>query len=559
MSYVALYRKFRPQNFDRVKGQDHIVRTIRNQIKSGRTGHAYLFTGTRGTGKTSVAKIFAKALNCLSPQDGEPCGKCENCLAQERGAFIDIVEIDAASNTGVDDIRRVIDEVQYTPAKGRYKVYIIDEVHMLSVNAFNAFLKTLEEPPAYVVFILATTEPHKLPATILSRCQRYDFKRISMDTIKENMEGLLEEEGIEADEKALRYIASTADGSMRDALSLLDRCISFSTDGKISYENVLELLGTADAESFSAMFRALSAGDAKEALKVLDDAVEAGKDLTPFITDFIIYLRNLLILNAGGADAADITGVAEENIGLLTEDAKNADINTLTRYIRVLSELLNQLRFSSVKRVLAEIAVIKLAKPQMETDDTSVLERIRALEENIRTAPAAPEKAAPAPDMVTKQEAAIQEPQVQTAPDEEEDEFVSGPEIYADDIYPPADTEAEASEGDAVASIDTSAVLAKWDDITNACDDRFIKIYLSKSIVDCSGDGVTIYANGEVALKQLAEKENVEKIKGLIADIAGITAPVYVRAVKDRPEIAEQTDISSLFGNINIEIGTEET
>lgn len=559
MSYVALYRKFRPQNFDRVKGQDHIVRTIKNQIKSGRTGHAYLFTGTRGTGKTSVAKIFAKALNCLSPQDGEPCGKCENCLAQERGAFIDIVEIDAASNTGVDDIRRVIDEVQYTPAKGRYKVYIIDEVHMLSVNAFNAFLKTLEEPPAYVVFILATTEPHKLPATILSRCQRYDFKRISMDTIKENMEGLLEEEGIEADEKALRYIASTADGSMRDALSLLDRCISFSTDGKISYENVLELLGTADAESFSAMFRALSAGDAKEALKVLDDAVEAGKDLTPFITDFIIYLRNLLILNAGGADAADITGVAEENIGLLTEDAKNADINTLTRYIRVLSELLNQLRFSSVKRVLAEIAVIKLAKPQMETDDTSVLERIRALEENIRTTPAAPEKAAPAPEMVPKQEAAIQEPQVQTAPDEEEDEFVSGPEIYADDIYPPADTEAEASEGDAVASIDTSAVLAKWDDITNACDDRFIKIYLSKSIVDCSGDGVTIYANGEVALKQLAEKENVEKIKGLIADIAGITAPVYVRAVKDRPEIAEQTDISSLFGNINIEIGTEET
>ncbi len=555
MSYVALYRKFRPQNFDRVKGQDHIVRTIKNQIKSGRTGHAYLFTGTRGTGKTSVAKIFAKALNCLSPQDGEPCGKCENCLAQERGAFIDIVEIDAASNTGVDDIRRVIDEVQYTPAKGRYKVYIIDEVHMLSVNAFNAFLKTLEEPPAYVVFILATTEPHKLPATILSRCQRYDFKRISMDTIKDNMEGLLEEEGVRADEKALRYIASTADGSMRDALSLLDRCISFSTDGKISYENVLELLGTADAESFSAMFRALSEGDAKGALKVLDDAVEAGKDLTPFITDFIVYLRNLLILNAGGAEAADITGVAEENIGLLAEDAKNADINTLTRYIRVLSELLNQLRSSSVKRVLAEIAVIKLAKPQMETDDTSVLERIRALEENIRTAPAAPEKTASAPVATPKQEVAMQK---QTAPDEG-DELITGPEIYAADVYPAADIEAEGSGSDAEASIDTSAVLAKWDDITNACDDRFIKIYLSKSIVDCSGDGVTIYANGEVALKQLAEKETVEKIKGLIADIAGITAPVYVRAVKDRPEIAEQTDISSLLGNINIEIGTEET
>ena len=213
MSYVALYRKFRPQTFSQVKGQDHVVLTLTNQIKNNRAGHAYLFTGTRGTGKTSVAKIFAKAVNCLHPVDGEPCNECEHCKAIMAGNFMDVVEIDAASNTGVDDIRRVIEEIQYTPAKGRYKVYIIDEAHMLSGSAANAFLKTLEEPPEYVIFILATTEPHKLPVTILSRCQRYDFKRISVDTIAQNLSALLDSEGVASEEKAVKYIARAADAA----------------------------------------------------------------------------------------------------------------------------------------------------------------------------------------------------------------------------------------------------------------------------------------------------------------------------------------------------------
>ena len=226
MSYTALYRKFRPAEFEDVKGQDHIVTTLKNQIRSGRIGHAYLFCGTRGTGKTTVAKIFARAVNCEHPVDGSPCGECDMCRNIASGAYMNVVEIDAASNNGVDNIRSIREEVEYRPAQGRYKVYIIDEVHMLSIGAFNALLKTLEEPPEYVIFILATTEVHKIPVTILSRCQRYDFRRITIDTITARLKELMIKEQVEVEERAVRYIAKAADGSMRDALSLLDQCIA---------------------------------------------------------------------------------------------------------------------------------------------------------------------------------------------------------------------------------------------------------------------------------------------------------------------------------------------
>ena len=226
MSYTALYRKIRPDSFQDVKGQDAIVRTLKNQIRAQRIGHAYLFCGTRGSGKTTVAKILAKAVNCENPQDGNQCGNCRMCRAIAAGASMNVIEIDAASNNGVDNIREIKEQVQYSPATGKYKVYIIDEVHMLSIGAFNALLKTLEEPPEYVIFILATTEAHKIPITILSRCQRYDFKRISIDTISSRLSELMKAEGITADERALRYVAKAADGSMRDALSLLDQCLA---------------------------------------------------------------------------------------------------------------------------------------------------------------------------------------------------------------------------------------------------------------------------------------------------------------------------------------------
>ena len=254
-SYMALYRKFRPDGFEDVKGQDAIVKTLRNQLKAERIGHAYLFCGTRGTGKTSVAKIFAKAVNCEHPAEGSPCGECAACRAIASGASMNVIEIDAASNNGVDNIREIREEVAYRPTQGRYKVYIIDEVHMLSIGAFNALLKTLEEPPEYVIFILATTEAHKIPITILSRCQRYDFKRISIDTIAERLSELIGKEGLDVEEKAVRYIARMADGSMRDALSLLDQCTAFYIGERLTYEHVLEVLGAVDTEVFSRLLR----------------------------------------------------------------------------------------------------------------------------------------------------------------------------------------------------------------------------------------------------------------------------------------------------------------
>ena len=386
MSYVALYRKFRPQTFAEVKGQEHVVRALTNQLINNRIGHAYLFTGTRGTGKTSAAKIFAKAVNCLHPINGEPCNECENCLSVNAGNFVDVVEVDAASNNGVDDIRRIIDEVRYTPVKGKYKVFIIDEAHMITGAAFNAFLKTLEEPPSYAVFILATTEPYKLPITILSRCQRYDFKRISTDDIAANLAQIIKGENVEADERALRYIARVGDGSMRDSISLLDKCIAFNLGEKLTYDNVLETLGTVDTEVFSKIFRYVYASDAAGALNQIDIAVSDGRNLTQFTSDLIWYIRNILMVNAAQLESPDMLGLSAENMAQLKDDAAHADNNVLMRYIRILSETLNQLKTSTNKQVLLEIAIIKLAKPQMEVDNQSLADRIRQLEARQGTA-----------------------------------------------------------------------------------------------------------------------------------------------------------------------------
>ena len=266
MSYTALYRKWRPRVFGDVKGQDHIVTTLQNQIRSERIGHAYLFCGTRGTGKTSVAKIFAKAVNCEHPEDGSPCGECPSCQQIQAGTSLNVVEIDAASNNGVENIREIRDQVQYPPTEGKYRVYIIDEVHMLSTGAFNALLKTLEEPPSYVIFILATTEVHKIPITVLSRCQRYDFRRITVDTIADRLKELTDAEGMAVEDRALRYVAKAGDGSMRDALSLLDQCAAFHYGETLTYENVLDVLGAVDNRVFRELFGALRNGQTKDCI-----------------------------------------------------------------------------------------------------------------------------------------------------------------------------------------------------------------------------------------------------------------------------------------------------
>ena len=396
--YLALYRKYRPQTFEDVCGRETIVRTLKNQITKGRTGHSYLFCGTRGTGKTTIAKIFARAVNCENPKDGNPCGECACCRATLADANLNVVEMDAASNNGVDDIRAVIEQVEYSPTQGRFRVFIIDEAHMLSTAAFNALLKTLEEPPSYCIFILCTTEPNKLPVTILSRCQRYDFGRMSVQTISERLQTVCEREGLQVEERAIRYIASAADGSMRDALSILDQCSAYNYGREVlTYERTLEILGAVDVRVFSDFYRCIHAGDTRGALELLDRILSQGRELTQFVNDYIGYLRNVMLLKASEDTAASLD-VSTDGLTRMLEDARASELNEIIRYINTFSNLTEQIRWSGSRRTLTEAAVVRLCEPSMDVDrdlKTKVLtleNRIRALEDRLvrmQTVPAA--------------------------------------------------------------------------------------------------------------------------------------------------------------------------
>ena len=382
MSYIALYRKWRPSTFDEIKGQDAIVTTLRNQIEANRIGHAYLFTGTRGTGKTSAAKVFAKAVNCEHPLNGNPCGQCASCKSISEGTSLNVIEMDGASNNGVEDARQIKESVVYSPTNGKYKVYIIDEAHQITKEAFNALLKTMEEPPAYVVFILATTEPHKIPVTILSRCQRYDFKRIDSDTLKSRLTEVAENEGIEVEERAIDYIASKAEGGMRDALSLLDQCSSFFLGSRITYERALDVLGAVDTSVFSEFLRGLCARSVTDGIALIDRILVQGRDLSQFINDFVWHMRNVLIAKTT-EDISDISGISAENLALLKKESEAVPEETLLRFIRVFSELSGSLRFATQKRVLIEIAIIRICRPQMETNLDSIGDRLKVIEDLI--------------------------------------------------------------------------------------------------------------------------------------------------------------------------------
>ncbi len=382
MSYMALYRKWRPDTFEEVKGQDHIVTTLRNQIVNNRIGHAFLFCGTRGTGKTSIAKLFAKAVNCEHPINGSPCNECATCKAISSGSAMNVIEIDAASNNGVDNIRQIREEVQYMPSEGKYKVYIIDEVHMLTQGAFNALLKTLEEPPSYVIFILATTEAHKIPITISSRCQKYEFRRISVDTISARLMELLGREGISAEKRAVDYISKAADGSMRDALSILDQCIAFNIGRELTYENVLDTIGAVDIDVFYRLLDCVINLDTAGALDVVDEVVWQGRELSRFVSEFIWFLRNVLLVKI--SDEADKKlDMSEENIKRVKQLAERTDADTLTRYINIFSEASSNIKYATQKRVILELAVIRLCKPEMDSDYSGLLDRIRVLEQKL--------------------------------------------------------------------------------------------------------------------------------------------------------------------------------
>ena len=356
--YTALYRAQRPEVFAEVIGQDHIVRILQNQIRTGTVSHAYLFCGTRGTGKTTTARILAKAVNCLDEDHG-PCGRCANCMAIKDGAFMDVIEIDAASNNGVDNIRELRESVKYPPAVGRKKVYIIDEVHMLSTGAFNALLKTLEEPPENVIFILATTDPQKLPQTILSRCMRLDFKRVPEKILIDHMARICAEKGIDISDSALRLLAANADGSVRDGLSILDQCLS-GGDKKLDRDTILEFLGTVSEEFFISLTDRVALHDVAGALVVLDGAMQEGKDVKQLMKDWMSHYRNLLITKYI-RNAEDMLNMSSENIEKLRQQSSQVSLDEINSGIVTLSRTINDARYSSQPRILLELAIVTLA------------------------------------------------------------------------------------------------------------------------------------------------------------------------------------------------------
>lgn len=389
MEYTALYRQWRPETFDDMVGQDSIVRTLKNQIKSGRIAHAYLFCGSRGTGKTSAAKILARAVNCISPKDASPCGECRVCKQLKDGNNMDIIEIDAASNNGVDEIRDLRDKVKYPPTVGRYKVYIIDEVHMLSIGAFNALLKTLEEPPAHVIFILATTEPHKLPSTIISRCQRFDFKRIPHRVIMERLEMIAQASSFNIDEEAIDTIARWSEGGMRDALSLMDECVGFCGE-HISNSDVLAILGTADQRFIFEFADNMLENNVSALFEMINDIIEDGKNISVFLKDIIYHMRNLMLIKVCGVknDLLDMSDATLKDYGL---QAQRAGIEKITRIVDILTGLDSQLKWSTQPRVLLELAMVKICRPDEDQSYEAIIERLKALENGMVSIPKQPQ------------------------------------------------------------------------------------------------------------------------------------------------------------------------
>ena len=390
MAYVALYRAYRPQTFKEVCGQEHIVHTLKNAIINNKVAHAYLFCGPRGTGKTTIAKIMAKAMNCPNQEDGEPCNECDICKGINKGMITDIVEIDAASNNGVDEIREIRDKVKYLPSEGKYKVYIIDEVHMLSTGAFNALLKTLEEPPMHVIFILATTEPQKIPATILSRCQRFDFRGVSNKEIMERINFIAKEENIIIEQDAVRLIAECAEGGMRDALSLLDEAISYSSD-KVCAKDVYQVSGSVDLDNIIKLSECILSKDAANTLKALEAIVELGKEIPKICNDLIAFYRDMLLYKS---DHKADKGIYE-NPAFITLSRKTSN-QKLYFYLNVLNEAQNNMKFTNQKRTYLELALVKMSDhiEQISVDNTEQInkleQRIKELEQKIKTLQFAP-------------------------------------------------------------------------------------------------------------------------------------------------------------------------
>lgn len=531
MAYTALYRKWRPDNFEDVKGQDHIVTTLKNQIIADRIGHAYLFCGTRGTGKTTIAKILAKAVNCEHPVNGSPCGQCAMCKSISENRSMNVIEIDAASNNGVDNIRQIREDVRHAPMEGKYTVYIIDEVHALTDDAFNALLKTLEEPPSYIIFVLATTEVQSILPTIVSRCQRFDFKRISIETITDRLKELADAEGITIEEKALRYIAKSADGGMRDALSMMDMCVSYYYGKEITYDKVLEVLGAVDTEVFSELLRFVIFGNVKESIRIIEDVVFEGRDLTQFVNDFSWYIRNLMLVKTSDDDIEEVLDITSESYKRMRKEADAIELDVIMRYLRVFSALSSDIKYSTQKRITLEMALIRLCKPGMENTTDSLTDRVRQLEEKIESG-------------VFVQGSA-------DASDTGDGENVKKSE--------PASQKKKAPLPDAL-SEDIKKVPAIWHKVVPKIQDSFLKsMFTTVNFTAVKDNVLTIVMLNNTTANMINKDGSKDLINGLIDDEIGAHVEIEIIGQSDGERFSDSfTDLRSLSEVLNYEIEEED-
>ncbi len=552
MAYQALYRKWRPLIFDDVIGQSHVTATIKNEIIQDKICHAYLFTGTRGTGKTSTAKILSRAINCLNPKDGNPCNECEHCKGILNETIFDVVEMDAASNTGVDNIREIIEQVQYSTGVVKYRVYIIDEVHMLSTGAFNALLKTLEEPPQNVVFILATTEVHKIPATILSRCQRFDFKSIGVNDIADRIKVILKNESFTVTDEAVEYVATLGDGSMRDSLSIMDRCLSFKTDN-LTYEDVVEIVGTLDNKMLYSIADSIADESISTVVEIFEKAVLEGKNLDGFSEALLSVYRELLVAKVNG----EFIG-SSRNAPVINSISAKYTNEKILNCINILSELDNNLKYAVSKRIMIEVALVRMAKPQLSTDTNALLDRIAKLEKMIENGTlvqtSTPVKVQPDAkcedddlpwytDDEVKPEAEIKEEN--NAEQDNAEECINAKEEYNE----PETKDAEIAATNAPTGKNVLTVISRWNEFCDSITIKnmilCIKLLTAKPIAD--GDTLVIEFGDADTKKEVEAKSNMDNLKGYLQEFFGFSLDISCRVKGESAAAQNSRDIFDII------------